>query len=66
MDYQKLNNINRDKTLIDLKRVINKELISAQGIGSGTYYILNNNNEVFSKLTFWIHLPPNMGINHRR
>lgn len=45
-DYQKLNNVNRDKALIDLKRLISKELISAQGIGSGTYYVLDDTSNI--------------------
>jgi ATP-dependent DNA helicase RecG len=42
-DYQKLNNINRDKALIDLKKLISKGLIESQGVGGGIYYILNKN-----------------------
>ena len=72
-DYQKLNNINRDKALIDLKKLINKELISAQGIGSGTYYILNNNSEGALQINFLDTLttqfgnqPPKIKNYHRR
>lgn len=40
-DYQKINNVNRDKALLELKGLISKELIKPEGVGSGTYYILN-------------------------
>lgn len=41
-DYQKLNNVNRDKALIELRALISKGLIKTTGIGSGTNYILND------------------------
>lgn len=40
-DYQKLNNVNRDKALSELKALIYKGLIKTIGVGSGTSYILN-------------------------
>lgn len=40
-DYQKLNNVNRDKALAELRTLISKGMIKSNGIGSGTYYTLN-------------------------
>ncbi len=40
-DYQKLNNVNRDKALAELRTLISKDMIKSNGIGSGTYYTLN-------------------------
>lgn len=51
-DYQKLNNTNRDKALIDLKKLISKGLITSQGVGSGTYYVLSNNIKVIYQSSF--------------
>lgn len=47
-DYQKINNVNRDKALFELKGLISKKLIKSVGVGSGTYYTLldDNSNEV--------------------
>lgn len=39
-EYQKLNNVNRDRALIELRDLIKKGVIKPQGIGSGTYYVL--------------------------
>ncbi|MBX9136424.1 hypothetical protein HCG75_03095 [Clostridium sp. K12(2020)] len=39
-DYQKINNVNRDKALQELKGLIKKDLIESHGIGSGSYYKL--------------------------
>ena len=39
-DYQKINNVNRDKELQELKGLIKKDLIESYGIGSGSYYKL--------------------------
>lgn len=55
-DYQKINSVNRDKALQELKGLIKKDLIESHGIGSGSYYKLkehirdvseyiNNNNQ---------------------
>ena len=45
-DYQRINNVNRDRALIELKSLISKDVISPKGIGSGTYYTLKDfNNE---------------------
>lgn len=49
-DYQKINNVNRDRALIELKGLIAKGLIQAQGIGSGTYYVLNSGKEEIQQL----------------
>lgn len=40
-DYQRLNNTNRDKALLEIKELIKKGVIKSEGIGSGTYYVLN-------------------------
>lgn len=42
-DYQKINNVNRDKALQELKVLIKKSLIEVNGIGSGSYYKLKDN-----------------------
>lgn len=42
-DYQKINNVNRDKALQELKVLIKKCLIEVNGIGSGSYYKLKDN-----------------------
>lgn len=36
-DYQKINNVNRDKALQELKGLIKKNLIEVYGVGSGSY-----------------------------
>ncbi|MBC8060688.1 MAG: hypothetical protein H7Y18_08480 [Clostridiaceae bacterium] len=41
-EYQRLNNINRDKAFLEIKRLIKKGAIKSNGIGSGTYYVLNH------------------------
>jgi predicted HTH transcriptional regulator len=41
-DYQKINNINRDKALQELRGLIRKNLIEVHGVGSGSYYKLTN------------------------
>lgn len=58
-DYQTINNVNRDKALVELKNLISKGLIDSKGVGSGTYYILlekfkkseirNMKNDLFNK-----------------
>ena len=44
-DYQKINNVNRDKALQELKGLIKKGLIECFGIGSGSYYMLRESIE---------------------
>lgn len=39
-DYQKINNVNRDKALQELRGLIKKDLIESNGVGSGSYYKL--------------------------
>ena len=51
-DYQKINNVNRDRALIDLKELIVKGLIISYGIGSGTYYRLSDYEHENRQITF--------------
>lgn len=44
-DYQKINNVNRDRALSDIRELISKGVIKAQGFGSGTYYILKDSDQ---------------------
>ncbi len=41
-DYQKLCNLNRDRSLIEIKGLLNKGLIKAQGVGRGTIYVFSD------------------------
>ena len=41
-DYQKLCNLNRDRSLIEIKGLLNKGLIKAQGVGRGTVYMFSD------------------------
>ncbi|MBC8059207.1 MAG: hypothetical protein H7Y18_00895, partial [Clostridiaceae bacterium] len=44
--------INRDKAFLEIKRLIKKGAIKSNGIGSGTYYVLNYEvNDVPPKIT---------------
>lgn len=40
-DYQKLSNLNRDKSLVEIKDLVNKGILNVQGTGRGTSYKLN-------------------------
>lgn len=46
-DYQKLNDVNRDKALQELKSLMKKRLIEVEGVGSGSYYILSRSINYF-------------------
>jgi ATP-dependent DNA helicase RecG len=41
-DYQKICNLNRDRSLIEIKGLLNKGLIKAQGVGRGTVYVFSD------------------------
>lgn len=52
-DYQRLNNTNRDKALSEIKGLINKGVLTSQGMGSGTYYILNDTIRNLSQVSLF-------------
>ena len=52
-EYQRLNNTNRDKALSEIKALIKKGVLKSQGMGSGTYYILNETIRSSSQISLF-------------